>query len=214
MEKKLYTYWRSSGAYRVRIALNLKNLSYESIPINLVEAEHQTEDFLLRNPQGMVPVLTDGGRTFRQSMAIVEYLEEAYPEPPIMPAEIRARVRVRGLAHAIGCDIHPINNLRVLNYLRDELGLSEEKVKAWVQHWINTGFEAFEALLDESPTTGDFCEGDDPSLADICLVPQVYNAIRYEVSLKPYPSLRRIYANCMAEEAFHRAAPEQQPDAP
>ena len=215
MELKLYSYWRSSAAYRVRIALNLKELEYELIPVHLVRdgGEQRTPEYRLMNPQGLVPILTDGERVFRQSMAIIEYLDEAYPDVPLMPSEIRARARVRSLAQLIACDVHPLNNLRVLQYLENQLGVPEEQRKEWYRHWVEAGLQAFENLLEDSPTTGEFCEGDDPTLADLCMVPQVYNAIRFECPLRPYPQIRRIYANCMAVEAFHEATPERQPDA-
>ena len=217
MELRLYSYWRSSAAYRVRIALNLKKLPHEIIPVHLVKdgGQHHSAEFAGMNPQQLVPILTDGERVIRQSMAIIEYLDEAYEGAALLPSEIRSRARTRALAQLIACDIHPLNNLRVLQYLgRNGNGAYDEEAKAtWYRHWIVEGFTALESLLGESPTTGDFCEGDEPTIADLCLAPQVYNAIRYECPLRPYPSIRRIYANCMANEAFHQAAPEQQPDA-
>lgn len=216
MKMKLHSYWRSSASYRVRIALNLKELDYEIEPVSLIDdgGEHLTDQFGQLNPQHQVPVLIDGFRVLRQSMAIIEYLEEAYEGYQLLPAEMRARQRVRMLAQVVACDIHPLNNLRVLSYLTGPLQISDEARSAWVRHWIENGFRAIESLLEESPTTGSFCEGDEPTLADICLAPQVYNAIRFETPLKPYPTIRRIYANCMANEAFHLAAPDQQPDKP
>ncbi|MDJ0654729.1 MAG: maleylacetoacetate isomerase [Xanthomonadales bacterium] len=214
MELKLYSYWRSSASYRVRIALNLKELSYDLIPIHLVRdgGEQHKRDFIEMNPQRLVPILTDGGRVFRQSMAIMEYLEEAYPDPVLLPAEIRARGRVRSLAQIINCDVHPLNNLRVLMYLEKELEVRGSRKTGWIQYWISEGFTAFEELLNISPTTGTFCEGDYPTLADCCLIPQVYNAIRFKCDLEPYPEIRRIYENCMELEPFFDASPEEQPD--
>lgn len=215
MELRLYSYWRSSAAYRVRIALNLKKLPHEIVPVHLVRdgGQQRAPDYSAMNPQQLVPVLTDGERVIRQSMAIIEYLDEAYDGAPLLPSEIRSRARTRALAQLIACDVHPLNNLRVLQYLGKHADFDEDAKATWYRHWIVEGFTALEALLDESPTTGDFCEGDEPTLADLCLAPQVYNAIRYECPLRPYPSIRRIYANCMANEAFHQASPEQQPDA-
>ncbi|MEM9303689.1 MAG: maleylacetoacetate isomerase [Pseudomonadota bacterium] len=215
MKLKLYTYWRSSAAYRVRIALNLKGLPHELTPVHLLRegGEHLTEDFARLNPQRLVPVLIDGERVLRQSMAIIEYLDEAYPDIPLMPSELRSRHRVRALAQLVACDIHPVANLRVMKYLEGEYGLGAEQKAAWQRRWIQEGFDALEQLLADCPTTGEFCEGDDPTLADACLAPQVYNAIRFECPLRPYPTIRRIYANCMAVEAFHDASPDRQPDA-
>jgi len=212
---KLFSYWRSSSAYRVRIALNLKGLEYELIPIHLVHdggQQHHLE-FKKLNPQGLVPVLTDGGRVFRQSTSICEYLDETYPTRPLLPADIRSRARVRALANLISCEIQPLNNLRVLMYLEKELNVKGEHKAAWYRYWIEEGFTAFEQLLAESPTTGDFCEGDDPTVADAFLVPQVYNALRYDMDLQPYPELCRVYKNCLAMDEFQQAAPEAQPDA-
>lgn len=215
MTLRLYSYWRSSAAYRVRIALNLKGLPYELVPVHLVKdgGQHHLSDFASLNPQHFVPVLTDGERVFRQSQAIIEYLDESYEGQQLIPADSRSRARVRMLAQMIACDIHPLNNLRVLRYLENELGVDAEGRGRWYQHWIAEGFAALEALLADSPSTGEFCDGDDPTLADIFLVPQVYNAIRFECPLRPFPTIRRIYAKCIAEEAFFAASPERQPDA-
>ncbi len=212
---RLYTYWRSSSAYRVRIALNLKQLDHELVPVHLVrdggEQNHQAYREL--NPQGLVPVLLDGSRVIRQSMTIIEYLDELYPEPPLLPANIRSRARVRTIAHTIACEIQPLNNLRVLMYLEKEMAQNKASRNEWYQTWLAEGFASIESLLEQSPTTGDFCEGDMPTLADVCLVPQVYNAMRYECDLAPYPQIQKIYGNCQEMAAFQRAAPESQPDA-
>jgi maleylacetoacetate isomerase len=207
---RLFSYWRSSATYRVRIALNLKALKYEMIPVHLIRngGENHSEDFLKMNPQGMVPVMTDGGRVFKQSTAIIEYLDEAYPDHPLLPSEIRARARVRMLAQIIACDVHPLNNLRVMMFLEKELSIKGKRKTEWIQYWVAEGFRAFETLLDQSPTTGEFCEGDDPSMADCYLIPQVYNAMRYECDLEPYPGIRRIYDNCMILDEFQDASPE------
>lgn len=212
---KLYTYWRSTAAYRVRIALNLKKLRHELIPVHLTRngGEQHSRDYRKLNPQGLVPTLTDGERVLRQSMAILEYLDEVYPEPPLLPVTPRDRARVRGLAQVIACDIHPLNNLRVLQLLEKEMGVGEKKRKTWYRYWIDEGFGALEDLLANHPSTGAFCEGDEPGLADLCLVPQVYNANRFEVSLDAYPTIRRINEACLELPAFHDAAPENQPDA-
>ena len=212
---KLYTYWRSSAAYRVRIALNLKQIEHELVPVHLVRngGEQNREPYRDLNPQGLVPVLLDGDRVLRQSMAIIEYLEELYPEPPLLPANLRSRARVRALANVVTCEIHPLNNLRVMIYLEKEAELNSQARRDWYHYWIAEGFQAFESLLDISPTTGEFCEGDSPTLADICLVPQVYNAMRFKCDLSPYPNIQRIYDNCLSLMAFDRAQPEKQPDA-
>ncbi len=212
---RLYSYWRSSSAYRIRIALNLKGLDYELVPIHLVKdgGQHRQPAFMKLNPQGLVPVLTDGGRVFRQSVAICEYLDEAYPSRPLLPADIRSRARVRNLTQVIASDIQPLNNLRVLMYLEKELDIKGQRKSDWYRYWIEDGFAAFEQLLAESPTTGDFCEGDDPTMADAFLVPQVYNALRYEIDLAPYPEVQRVYQNGIDVEEFQSAAPEAQPDA-
>ena len=214
---RLYSYWRSSAAYRVRIALNLKGLPYETVPVHLVNngGEHHADSYRQLNPQEMVPVLRDGGRIVRQSMAIIEYLDEAYEgECKLLPTTARDRARVRALAQMVACDIHPINNLRVLQYLEREFNAPPVERERWSRHWIVEGFKAFEELLSENPSTGQFCEGDDPSLADICLVPQVYNARRWSVDLSPFPTIARIDEHCRALAAFDNARPENQPDAP
>ncbi|UXI69204.1 maleylacetoacetate isomerase [Tahibacter amnicola] len=214
---RLYSYWRSSAAYRVRIALNLKGLAHEIIPVNLAAdgGEQHSAEYHAVNPQELVPVLRDGGRIIRQSMAIIEYLDETYDgELKLLPTPARDRARVRGLAQLICCDIHPINNLRVLQYLEREFNTPQVERERWVRHWIAEGFRAFEALLTENPATGLFCEGDDPSLADVCLVPQVYNARRWGLDLDAFPTIQRIDAECLKQSAFELARPENQPDAP
>lgn len=212
---KLYTYFRSSAAYRVRIALNLKNLPYEAIPVHLVKdgGQHLKEDYRRVNPAGAVPALADRELSLSQSLAIIEYLDEAYPYPPLLPADPAARARVRAIALDIACEIHPINNLRVLKYLTGQLGLSEEQKNAWYRHWVEVGLASVEARLAGHPLTGKFCHGDHPTLADCCLVPQVFNARRFGCRLDHVPTVVRIDAECRTLPAFVAAAPENQPDA-
>jgi len=213
---KLYSFWRSSAAYRARIALNLKGLSYELIPVNLAAngGEQHAASFHEVNPQELIPVLVHGERHIRQSMAIVEYLEESFDGPRLLPVTARERARARALAQSIACDIHPINNLRVLQYLEREFNVPLEERERWVRHWIERGFAAFEEMLASNPSTGEYCEGDAPSIADVCLVPQVFNAIRFSVDMVPYPTIRAIYARCLKLDEFETARPENQPDAP
>ncbi len=210
---KLYNYFRSSAAYRVRIALNLKGLPFDYAPVHLVKGEQHGEAYRALNRQELVPTLTDGETVVTQSLAIIEYLDERHPEPPLLPATPAGRARVRAIALAIACDIHPLNNLRVLRYLTRTLGIGEEAKDAWYRHWIETGLAALEAQLAAEPTTGTFCHGDAPTMADICLVPQLANARRTNVPLEPYPTLTRIDASCRALDAVARAAPDRQPDA-
>jgi len=212
----LYGYWRSSAAYRVRIALQLKGLAYEYRPVHLVRdgGEQHAPAYAGLNPQELVPCLVDGERVFTQSLAIMEYLDEAYPEAPLLPIDTRGRARVRALAQLVACDIHPLGNLRVLQHLERELGADEAQRAAWSRHWIATGFAALEAMLADDVNTGTYCYGDEPGLADACLVPQVYNAQRWKLSLDGYPTIRRIHEACQRLEAFRAAAPEAQVDAP
>lgn len=210
----LYGYFRSSAAFRVRIALNLKGLDYAQAPVNLVKGEQLREDNLARNPQGLVPVLEIGdGTRLTQSLAICEYLDERYPEPPLLPADTEGRARVRSLAQLVACEIHPLNNLKVLKYLVHELKLGDDAKLAWYRHWIAEGFDALEARLASEAATGEFCHGDSPTLADICLLPQVFNAERFECDLSSYPTIQRIAKRCRELEAFATAAPGEQPDA-
>jgi maleylacetoacetate isomerase len=209
---KLFGYFRSSAAFRVRIALNLKGLAHEDAFIHLRRGDQRGGDYLSVNPQGLVPALEIDGRTLTQSMAIVEYLDETRPEPPFLPADPAGRARVRALAAIVASDIHPINNLRVLRYLSRPLGHDQAAIETWYNHWIADGFAAFEQLLTANRDTGDFCHGDRPGLADIALVPQVVNSERYRLDLSPYPTITRIYANCMKLDAFAAAHPDNQPD--
>jgi maleylacetoacetate isomerase len=212
---RLYTYFHSSAAYRVRIALNLKRLSYSSVPVHLLRdgGEHLSAEYARLNPARLVPVLEDSGATITQSMAIMEYLEETHPEPPLLPAGAAARARVRALALAVACDIHPLNNLRVRRYLSSALRLDDAQRDEWMRHWIAVGFDAIERTLATDSQTGSFCHGEFPTLADCCLVPQVANAQRVKLPLDPYPTLRRIQGNCLDLQAFTDAAPAAQPDA-
>ncbi|WP_431862211.1 maleylacetoacetate isomerase [Azospirillum sp.] len=211
---KLYGYFRSSAAYRVRIALNLKGLAPEHAFVHLRKGEQQADAYAALNPQKFVPALeTDDGALLTQSLAIVEYLEEVHPHPALLPADSADRARVRAIALAIACDIHPLNNLRVLKHLGKALGLDEEARNTWYRHWIAEGFEALEAMLADDPRTGRFCHGDQPTLADVFLVPQVANAERLDCDLTPYPTIVRIAAAARALPAFADAAPEKQPDA-
>lgn len=206
----LYTYFRSSAAYRVRIALALKGLEYRSVPVHLGRGEQAAPPFRAVNPQGLVPVLDDDGTVVGQSLAILEYLDETNPWPPLLPADAPGRARVRRLALMVACDIHPLNNLRVLNHLRGEAGFDEAGITRWVHHWITEGFDALEALLEGA--AGRFCHGDVPTLADICLVPQVFNARRFGMDVAAWPTILRVDAACRTLPAFAAAAPERQPD--
>jgi maleylacetoacetate isomerase len=209
----LYSYFRSSAAYRVRIALNLKGLAYEYVPVHLVKAEHRAAAYMTIHPQGLVPALRDDGGILTQSLAIIEYLDETHPQPPLLPSTPAARARVRAIALLIACEIHPVNNLRVLQYLARNLGVDEASRNQWYRHWVSTGFDALEGQLAGDSQTGRFCHGETPTVADVCLVPQVANARRYEVPMDAYPTIARIDAACRELPAFADAAPERQPDA-
>jgi maleylacetoacetate isomerase len=212
---KLYDYYRSSAAYRVRIALNLKGVVPDDRTfVHLRMGNHRAQDYLALNPQGLVPALElDDKRVLTQSLAIVEYLEETHPVPPLLPSDAASRSRVRAIALNIACEIHPLNNLRVLNYLTGTLGATEEQRNGWYKYWIDVGFEALERQLARDDATGTFCHGETPTLADVCLVPQVANARRFKIDLSPYPTLVRIESACNALPAFAQAAPSKQPDA-
>ncbi|OYW88779.1 MAG: maleylacetoacetate isomerase [Sphingobium sp. 32-64-5] len=210
MDRVLYGYWRSTAAYRVRIALALKGLSHEAISINLRTGEQKGDAFRAINRQGFVPCLVDGPRSLSQSLAILEYLEEIYPDPPLIPGDAAERAHVRALAQIVACDIHPLNNLRVLKYLSGNLGLEQEDINAWARHWIEAGFAVLE---DAAAASGAFLAGNKLSIADICLVPQLYNARRVETDLSPFPALLDLEARLLQIPAFADAQPERQPDA-
>lgn len=212
---KLYGYWRSSAAWRVRIALNLKELAWESVPVHLLRdgGEQRVPAFRALNPQGLVPALQADGQLLTQSLAIIEYLDETRPRPPLLPADTAGRARVRSLAQLVAADIHPLNNLRVLRWLEKDGGLDVSRREAWYRHWVVEGLGALEVRLAREAATGRFSHGDTPGLADCCLVPQLYNARRYDVGLEPFPTLLRIEAACMALDAFKASTPESQADA-
>lgn len=210
---KLYTYFRSSAAFRVRIALNLKGLAYEPVFVHLAKGEHRKADYAAVNPQTLLPTLElDDGTRLTQSLAIIEWLDEKHPAPALLPKDALARARVRSLAYLVACEIHPLNNLRVLQHLKRALGQSQEQIDNWYRHWIADGLAKLEADLAR-PGTGKFSHGDAPSMADCCLVPQIFNAKRYNSDLAPYPVTMRVFDNCMKLEAFDRAQPAKQPDA-
>ena len=212
---KLYGYFRSSAAYRVRIGLNLKGLDYDRTSIHLVKngGEQFAPAYRALNPQALVPVLQDGDLTLTQSLAIIEYLDEVYPEPAFLPATAAERARVRSLALMIACEIHPLNNLRVLRYLVKDLKLTEAQKDEWYRHWVVAGLAPLETRLANDPATGRFCHGHLPGLADICLAPQLANARRFNIALDAFPTLVRIESECMGLKAFQDAAPNAQPDA-
>ncbi|MDH4190084.1 MAG: maleylacetoacetate isomerase [Betaproteobacteria bacterium] len=209
---KLYTHFRSSASFRVRIALNLKGLAYESAPLVLARGEHREAAYRGVNPQELVPALVDEGRVLNQSLAIIEYLEEKFPRPPLLPADALGRARVRSLALLVACEIHPLNNLRVLGYLRSQLAQDEEGITTWYRYWIAEGLAKLEQELS-TEQTGRFAHGDSPTVADCCLVPQIFNARRYDCDTSPYPITMRVFDTCMGLEAFARAQPSKQPDA-
>jgi maleylacetoacetate isomerase len=212
---KLYTFFRSSASYRVRIALNLKGLTYEQVPIHLRRGggEQFAASYKTINPQALVPALEDNGRILTQSLAIIEYLEERFPKPALLPADPSDRALVRSMALIIACEIHPIQNLRVLVHLKKNLQQSDDDLNRWARHWIDLGLSALEQIVVSSPKQGKFCFGDTPTMADICLVPQLANARRFGCDLSVYPTLLRIEKACNALPPFADAAPEKQPDA-
>jgi maleylacetoacetate isomerase len=204
----LYDYYRSSAAYRVRITLNLKGVDYESRPVNLVESEQRGDDYRELNPQGLVPMLEIDGHRLTQSLSIIVYLDQVFPDPPLVPRDPADGAHVRAMALAVACDIHPLNNLRVLKYLKGQLGRSQEEVDNWYAHWISEGLPALESIAKAG--AGKFLFGDAPTIADVCLVPQLYNARRYNVPLDNYPTLLRADENATALNAFAAAHPDRQ----
>lgn len=213
MKMKLYSYFRSSAAYRVRIALALKQLDYTLVPVHLLDqgGEQKLPDYTAINPQQLVPSFESNvGEIITQSIAIMEYLEEQYPKIPLLPSDTLARAKVRAMAQIIACDIHPLNNLRVLKYLKNELGVTDEQKNAWYQHWIYESFNALEQML---PANAKFCFGDTPTIADCCLIPQVYNALRFDCDMTQFPKMMQIYNHCNSLTSFIQASPEKQVDA-
>jgi maleylacetoacetate isomerase len=211
---KLYDYFRSSASFRIRIALNLKNISYESIAIHLIKdggQQHQSQ-YLNINPQGLIPALAlDDSSILTQSLAILEYLEEIYATPALLPKDPIQKAHVRAIANIVACDIHPLNNLRVLKYLKNSFGISEDQKDTWYKHWITDGFESIEALLPKSTTLFSF--DDTPNLADVCLIPQIFNAVRFKCEMSVFPTLQKIYQNAISHPAIYKAFPENQADA-
>lgn len=210
---KLYTYFRSSAAFRVRIALHLKGLAHETAFVHLARGEHRAPAYGAINPQALVPTLDDDGKLLTQSLAIIEYLDETRPPVPLLPKDAPGRARVRSLAMLVACEIHPLNNLRVLQHLKGALGQNDGQVNAWYRHWVADGLAKFEADLATTTATGKFCHGNTPTMADCCLVPQIFNARRYECDITSYPIIMRVFAECMQLDAFDRAQPSKQPDA-
>ena len=210
---QLYSYFRSSASFRVRIALNLKGLAYDYVTVDLLKKEQSAPGVTAMAPAQLVPLLKDGDALIGQSLAIIEYLDETHPEPPLLPGDALARARIRGLALDVACEIHPLNNLRVLRYLVKEMGAGDDAKNAWYRHWVESGLAAVERQLAESPYTGRFCHGDAPTLADCILVPQIFNARRLDCRLDHVPTVMRVFDACMALDAFDRAQPSRCPDA-
>lgn len=212
----LYSYYRSSAAYRVRIALHYKNLPFNYLAVHLLQDGGQqfATSYKAINPQSLVPSLIDNDNILTQSLAILEYLEELHPLPALLPPLLIERAKVRGIAQLIACDIHPLNNLRVLKYLKQELNITEEQKNTWYLHWLHLGLAALEAQLSSEPRKGSCCFGNEPTLADVALIPQIYNALRFDCPLSDYPILTRIYEHCIQLPAFIAASPENQPDCP
>jgi maleylacetoacetate isomerase/maleylpyruvate isomerase len=210
---KLYNYFRSSASYRVRIALALKGLEYDYVPVHLARNEHLAESYAGVSPSRLVPTLKDGDRLLSQSLAIIEYLDETHPEPPLLPRDPLGRARVRALTLDVACEIHPLNNLRVLRYLVHDLKVSEDDKNRWYRHWVETGLDVVERQLRAHPATGRYCHGDTPGMADCALVPQISNAQRFDCRLDHVPTVMRIYGECMQLDAFGKTQPSACPDA-
>jgi maleylpyruvate isomerase len=213
MTTTLFNYFRSSAAFRVRIALNHKGLPYERVAVHLPSSAQRAPDYVKLNPQGLVPALVMDDQTFIQSMAIIEYLDEIYPLPPLMPGDALGRQRVRALSQVIACDTHPVNNLRILKYLKSTLGHDQTTIDTWYRHWCHEGLQGFEVILGDGKA-GLYCHGNDVTMADVCLVPQVFNAVRFEVDMKLYPRTLAVHEALMALPAFDDAQWNKQPDAP
>jgi maleylpyruvate isomerase len=210
----LHNYFRSSTSTRLRAALNLKGLDYDYVAYHLRKGEQRSQSYLAINPQGLVPSLQlEDGSVLTQSLAIIEYLDETHPEPPLLPDTARARARVRALAYAIACEVHPVNNLRVLAHLKSAFGADDAATADWFRHWVRETFDPLEVMLAGDPRTGRFCHGDTPGLADVCLYAQVLNNRRFGIEMASYPTIARIFDACAALDAFARAGPERQPDA-
>jgi maleylacetoacetate isomerase len=213
MSRQLYTFFRSSTSFRLRIALAYKRLDYEPHYVSLPKMEHRIPSYRDMNPQGLVPLLVEDGRFLIQSMAVIEYLDEIYPEPPLMPKDPIGRSYVRAVSQIIGCEIHPLNNVRVLKHLKAQFGADEAATNAWYEHWITEGLSGLEGYLAREGLSGDFCYGNTVTMADICLVPQIFNARRFNCSLDAYPKLLAITDRCMTLDAFRAAEPSTQGDA-
>jgi maleylacetoacetate isomerase len=212
-QRQLYTFFRSSTSFRLRIALAYKGLDYEPRYVSLPKMEHRTEAYFALNPQGLLPLLVDGGHGHIQSMAIIEYLDETYPEPRLLPKDIRSRAYVRAVSQIIGCEMHPLNNVRVLKHLKAQFGADDVAIGAWYAHWIREGFRALEDYLDDQRLHGAYCLGDSVTMADVCLVPQVFNAARFDCPIEEYPLTKGIFQRCMQVDAFRTTQPNTQKDA-
>lgn len=213
MERHLYTFFRSSTSFRLRIALAQKRLPYEPHYVSLPKMQHREPGYVALHPQGLVPLLIDGPHSLIQTLAIIEYLEDVYPEPPLLPPSPTGRAHVRAIAQIISCEIHPLNNVRVLMHIRSAFGADEDAVNVWYAHWIAEGLRGLEDYLASTGQSGEFCHGDQVSMADVCLVPQIFNAQRFNCPLDDYPMTMRIFARCMKEDAFISAQPQTQGDA-
>jgi maleylacetoacetate isomerase len=213
VQRRLYTFFRSSTSFRLRIALAYKGLAYEPCYVSLPKMEHRTPAYCALNPQQLLPLLMEGDQGYIQSMAIIEYLDETYPDPPLIPKDIRSRAYVRAISQIIGCEMHPLNNVRVLKHLKAQFGADESATKAWYAHWITEGFRGLEDYLADARLHGVYCLGDSVTMADICLVPQVFNAARFDCSVDGYPIIKGIFERCMKLDAFLSTQPNTQKDA-
>jgi maleylacetoacetate isomerase len=213
VQRQLYTFFRSSTSFRLRIALACKGLAYEPHYISLPNMEHHAPSYQALHPQRLIPLLVDGGQSYIQTMATIEYLDETYPEPPLIPKDIRSRAYVRAVSQIIGCEMHPLNNVRVLKYLKTQFNADEAATRVWYAHWIGEGFRGLEAYLRDTRLHGAYCFGDSITMADICLVPQVFNAARFDCPVDDYPLIRGIFERCMQLDAFRTTQPGTQPDA-